>query len=127
MSQFGYGNSSVRGYSNKAHRAVYQLLIGPIPLNLHLHHTCENRACVNPEHLELIDPRAHNVLHNNFSIINEAKTCCPKGHEFTPENTRYTKKGWRHCIICNREYDKQRWLTGTKWRDGKQVGKPSVK
>ena len=59
----GYG--SCAGPINSPHRAVYQLLVGPIPKGLvldHLCHTldlecpggppCLHRRCVNPSHLE---------------------------------------------------------------------------
>jgi len=29
-----------------------------------------------------------------------AKTHCRRGHEYTTENTRLTKKGWRECRAC---------------------------
>lgn len=35
--------------------------------------------------------------------INAAKTHCPKGHEYTPENTYYRERGWRHCRTCKLE------------------------
>lgn len=31
-----------------------------------------------------------------------AKTHCKHGHEYTPENTRYDKKGHRMCRACGR-------------------------
>lgn len=27
---------------------------------------------------------------------------CPNGHEYTPENTGRTDRGWRFCIVCKR-------------------------
>lgn len=30
-------------------------------------------------------------------------TCCPKNHEYTPENTRILKSGSRACLECGRE------------------------
>lgn len=49
------------------HRAVYELLVGPIPAGHHLHHRCEQPACVNPEHLEVVTPSAHVFLHRKLT------------------------------------------------------------
>lgn len=31
------------------------------------------------------------------------KTHCPRGHEYTPENTIIRRTGWRECRTCRRE------------------------
>ena len=36
----------------KAHRVVYEALVGPIKEGLVLRHSCDVRPCVNPDHLE---------------------------------------------------------------------------
>jgi len=46
-----------------AHRFAYETLVGPIPEGHHLHHTCEHRGCVNPEHLEPLTPADHAAAH----------------------------------------------------------------
>jgi hypothetical protein len=44
-----------RGRTVKAHRFMYERLVGPIPVGRQLDHLCRNRACVNPVHLEPVD------------------------------------------------------------------------
>jgi hypothetical protein len=60
----GYG-SIRRGGSNStpAHRWYYEQLFGPIPAGLELHHRCENKTCVNPQHLQILTHEEHSSLH----------------------------------------------------------------
>lgn len=56
INQDGYGSCTWDGATWKAHRLAYTLVVGPIPPGLELDHTCRNRSCVSPLHLDPVTP-----------------------------------------------------------------------
>lgn len=106
----GYGNFTMNGRLVKAHRAAYELLVGPIPPGLQLDHTCRVKACVNPKHLEPVTGSenmrragAAGALGTRYKL----RTHCSKGHPYSEENTRVRQgeRGTsRECRACGREY-----------------------
>lgn len=82
-----------------AHRAIWELLVGP--LDETLDHLCRVRHCVNPDHLEPV-PQAVNALRGfGPPAQNARKTHCKHGHPFDEDNT-YFEGAWRRCRTCNR-------------------------
>lgn len=80
------------------HRLSYEAKFGPIPEELEIHHICENRRCVNPDHLRAVT-HAENVALSEPA----RRTHCPRNHEYTPENTIRTRSGKRQCRQCRLE------------------------
>ena len=105
----GYGSfrlnnpRRVRG----AHRITYTKLVGQIPDGLEPDHLCRTRPCCNPAHLEPVTTK-ENLSRSPFFGAN--RTHCPKGHEYTPENTIFQvsngKYRTRACRLCRAEADR---------------------
>lgn len=53
-SKLGYGIIGPRYGTRVAHRAYYENKNGPVPNSLDVDHLCRQRACVNPDHLEIV-------------------------------------------------------------------------
>ena len=109
----GYGHAYAGKIDGKhknirTHRAMYELHVGQIPLNLTIDHLCRNRACGNPKHLRILT-----LSENCKDSGNARKTHCPQGHEYTDENIYYGKQANggpnRNCRTCKQEYQRRHY------------------
>ena len=108
----GYGKINSGGVISttlRAHRVSWYFLVGEIPDGLELDHLCRNRGCVNPDHLEPVT-RKENMRRGHWAAdVQRAKTECPHGHEYTPDNTYIIPStGSRSCVTCKKNRDQAR-------------------
>ena len=100
-----YDGENADGSQRKfpAHVFSFKLHGGKIPKGKELDHTCRNRACVRPSHLEPVTRRINILRGESIVAINARKTHCPKGHPYDERNTIRNKSGSRSCRACRDE------------------------
>lgn len=108
----GYGRLWIAGKTFAAHRISWELTNGAIPLGLLVLHRCDNRECVNPAHLFLgthTDNMRDKMAKGRHVAWQSAKTHCPRGHEYSSENTNHFagRNGRFRCRVC-RTCDRER-------------------
>ncbi len=114
----GYPVFRYQGRDSRGNRVIANLYLG-LDINdrdSHALHICDNPGCINPKHIfigthdqNMKDMAAKGRGGSGYRGIRY----CKRGHEFTPENTRFEKeranfKPGRRCKACHRDCERAR-------------------
>lgn len=99
----GYGIMRTPSFMRRAHRVSYQIHFGPIPKGLLVLHKCDNRACVNPDHLE-----AGTQKKNIRDALARGRLAPPKLTETQVREIRRRHRPRKGAALA-REYGVSRW------------------
>lgn len=94
------------------HRRPIHILVceawhGPCPEGLECRHLDDDKDNATPANLRwgTRSENMHDRIRNGIDP-NQRKTHCPKGHEYTTENTHTSPDGRRYCRTCMRVWDR---------------------
>lgn len=103
VTPIGYGKVGAGKYLViSTHRLAWMMFRGEIGAGLNVLHRCDNRPCINPDHLwlgTLSDNCADMVSKGRHRGGGVLKTACPLGHPYDARD----KTGKRFCRACRRE------------------------
>lgn len=104
----GYGSYWDGTRHMRAHRFLWEKMVGPIPEGLQLDHLCRVRNCVNPDHMEPVTCRENLLRGHGIAAINARKTHCKQGHPFSGDNLGFRDNGRkRKCLTCQKRWEKR--------------------
>lgn len=106
ISAEGYSEFSLGGQQVYAHRASYEIHVGPIPEDMLIDHKCHNRSCVNPGHLQTATNKQN---HENRPGPQSNSTTGVRGVSWSKRDQRFEAyvKHWgvRHRVGYFRNLD----------------------
>lgn len=116
----GYGMMSRNGKNQRAHRISYEAYKGTISKGMVVRHTCDNPACINPDHL-ILGSQRDNVADRearNRRVVNGERIGTSKLTEKDVLEIRASKES---LDVLARRYDIDRsnvWVirAGKSWR-----------
>lgn len=104
----GYGRFKVNGQEVQAARWLYERTHGGLDERIVLRRTCDNPACVRPDHMEAISEHDRQPHSRGPAAENAAKTHCVHGHALRGGNLYVDPEGKRKCRACMRDIQERR-------------------
>lgn len=90
--------------NHSVHVLVAAAFIGPRPVGFDVMHADDNPSNNHVSNLSYGTPAENNRQRDSRGRNGQSrKTECPKGHAYSPENTRIGSKGGRNCRACARD------------------------
>lgn len=90
----GYPRLNIGGELLLVHRLNKALTDGGTYTGMHVHHKCHRKACVRPDHLEILTKGQHTAEHMTHAV-------CKRGHSMEDAYPRPDGRG-RQCRPCIR-------------------------
>ena len=116
----GYGNVRINNVTRGTHVVSHEFVNGPINPGQEIDHLCRVKSCVNPAHLEAVEPRVNTLRSTSPSAVNALKTHCNRGHVLSGSNVRLrarkgTMRTKRICRACARIYGERQRAAARKF------------